>query len=161
MWAIWNSRNRLTHDKEGWNPTYSVRRVREDLAILELPRQQEITLPGFGWEPPDAPHIKINTDAAVHLDDGYAGAGGVTRSSSGFKGAWCKPISGVTDPLIAEALALKEGVLLATLRGFTHVIMETDCLEAVNLWNSRYIDLSVIAPTLSEIGELALSFTFF
>lgn len=81
--------------------------------------------------------------------------------SSGFKGAWCKPVAGVTDPLIAEALALKEGVLLATLRGFTHVIMETDCLEAVHLWNSRYTDLSVIAPILYEIGELALSFISF
>ncbi|KAF7007145.1 LOW QUALITY PROTEIN: hypothetical protein CFC21_022106 [Triticum aestivum] len=39
--------------------------------------------------------------------------------------------------------------------------METDCLEAVNLWNSRYTDRSVIAPILDEIGELALSFTFF
>ena len=72
-------------------------------------------LPGFGWEPPDDPHIKINTDAAVHLDDGNAGAGGIARASSGFKGAWCKPLSGVMDPLIAEVLALKEGVLLATL----------------------------------------------
>ena len=41
------------------------------------------------------------------------------------------------------------------------MIMETDCLEAVNLWNSRYIDRSVIAPIFSEIGELALSFISF
>ncbi|XBI75704.1 hypothetical protein VPH35_069040 [Triticum aestivum] len=39
--------------------------------------------------------------------------------------------------------------------------METDCLEAVNLWNSRHTDRSVIAPILDEIGELAFSFTSF
>ncbi|KAM3384954.1 hypothetical protein ACQJBY_009107 [Aegilops geniculata] len=39
--------------------------------------------------------------------------------------------------------------------------METDCLEAVNLWNSCYTDRSVIAPILDEIGELAFSFTSF
>ena len=106
------SRNRLTHDREGWDPAASVRRIREDLAILELPRQLTSTLPGYGWEPPDD---SINTDVVVHLDDGNAGLGGVARSSSGFKGAWCKPVPGVTDPLIAEALALKEGVIFATL----------------------------------------------
>ena len=95
---------------------------------------------GYGWRPPDVSHIKINTDGAVHLDDGNAGAGGVARSSSGFKGAWCKPFLGVTDPLNADALALKEGVIFATLCGYTHVIMETGCLVAVNLWNSRYTD---------------------
>ncbi|KAI4971708.1 hypothetical protein ZWY2020_002622 [Hordeum vulgare] len=39
--------------------------------------------------------------------------------------------------------------------------METDCLEAVNVWNSRHTDRSVAAPILTEIGELALSFTSF
>ena len=127
------SRNRLTHDREGWDPASSVRKIREDLAILDIPVQLASPLLGYGWQPPDDPYIKINTDAAVHLDDGNAGLGGVARSSSGFKGAWCKPSSGVTDPLIAGAVALKEGVRFATLRGCTHVIMETDCLEAVNL----------------------------
>ena len=42
-----------------------------------------------------------------------------------------------------------------------HVIMETDCLEAVNLWNSCYTNRSMIEPILYEIGELALSFTSF
>jgi hypothetical protein len=155
------SRNRLAHDKEGIDPASSVRRIREDLSLLELPRQQPIMLPGYGWRPPEGLSIKINTDAAVHFDDGNAGAGGVARSISAFKGAWCKPIPGVTDLLIAEAIALKEGVIFATLRGYTHVIMETDCLEVVNIWNSRYTDRSVIAPILFEIGELALSFISF
>jgi hypothetical protein len=63
--------------------------------------------------------------------------------------------------LIAESLSLREGVLFAKLRGITHVIMETDCLELVNLWNNRRNSLSVVAPILLEVGELARSFTVF
>ena len=161
MWAIWMSHNRYTHDQETIDPASSVRRIREDLALLDILGQVFIPIPDHGWRPPEGNFIKINTDADVHLDDGNAGLGGVARFSSGFKGAWCKPVPGVTDPLIAEALALKEGAIFATLRGYMHVIMETDCLEAVNLWNSRYTDCSVIAPILLEIGELAPSFMSF
>ena len=41
------------------------------------------------------------------------------------------------------------------------MILETECVEAVNLWNSRYTVRSVIAPIMLEIGELAPSFMFF
>jgi hypothetical protein len=44
---------------------------------------------------------------------------------------------GITQPLVAECLSLRDGVLFAKLRGLTHVIMETDCLKIVNLKNCR------------------------
>jgi hypothetical protein len=68
---------------------------------------------------------------------------------------------GVTNPLIAEVLALHDGVIFAKLRGLSHVVMETDCLEVVNLWSSRHIDRSIVAPILDEIGELVSSFVSF
>ena len=39
MWAIWMSHNRCTHDQETIDPAYSVRRIREDLALLDIPGQ--------------------------------------------------------------------------------------------------------------------------
>lgn len=33
--------------------------------------------------------------------------------------AWCKPYSGITDPLISEALALRDGVIFAKLRAYS------------------------------------------
>ena len=111
--------------------------------------------------PPGGNIIKINTDASINSADSMAGIGGVARSASAFLGAWCKPYLGVTDPLIAEVQAMKEGVIFACLRGFTEAILETDCLEAVNLWNNRYDDRSIVAPILAEIRELSLNFSFF
>ena len=76
-------------------------------------------------------------------------------------GAGSKPHFGVTHLFICETLALRDGVIFANLRGFTHVIMETDCLEIVNLWKNRHNSLSVVAPLLLEVGELALAFDLF
>jgi ribonuclease HI len=139
---------------------YSVKATREALSLLEFPRQQ-LVLPGHGWRPPDSEHIKINTDGSINSADGKGGAGGVARSSNRLLGAWSKPLPGITNPLIAETLSVRDGVLFAKLRGLTHVILEMDCLEVVNLWNTRHNSRSIVAPLLAEIGELALSFSFF
>jgi hypothetical protein len=65
---------------------------------------------------------------------------------------------GITDPLIVEALALREGVIFANLRGFQNMVLEMDCLEVVNLWNTRHGSRSVVTPILQEIGDVALNF---
>lgn len=63
--------------------------------------------------------------------------------------------------MIAEALAVRDSVVFANLRGFLHVVLETDSLEVVNLWNTRLNSRSVVAPTLLEIDELSASFHSF
>jgi ribonuclease HI len=160
MWSIWQSRNRWKHDQELIDPVHSVKLTREALSLLEIPRQQ-IVLPGHGWRPPELEFIKINTDGAINVADDKGGAGGVARSSCRFIGAWSKPLLGVTNPLVAESLAVRDGVLFAKIRGLTHVVLETDCLEVVNLWKTRHNSRSIVAPILLEIGELATSFTSF
>jgi hypothetical protein len=54
---------------------------------------------------------------------------GVARSPTSLVGSWSKPHEGVTDPLILDALSLREGVVCAKLPGSTHVIMEIDVLR--------------------------------
>ena len=105
--------------------------------------------------------IKINTYAGVAMFEHRGGVGGVARSSSTFITAWCKPCLGITDPLVAEATAVREGVVVALLRGFARVRIETDCLDVVNLCNSRRTSRSLIAPLLLDIEELAASFISF
>jgi hypothetical protein len=63
MWAIWTSRNNITHDRESLNPGQSLKKNREALMLLELPVEHTRILPGYGWRPPDPEWIKINTDA--------------------------------------------------------------------------------------------------
>jgi hypothetical protein len=77
--------------------------------------------------------IKINTDDAINFADANAGAGVVARSSNRLIGAWSKPLHEITNPLIAESMALHDGVIFAKIRGLMGVIMEADCIEVVNL----------------------------
>jgi hypothetical protein len=86
------------------------------------------------------------------------GGGGVARLASSFVAAWCKPYHGITDPLIAEVLALQDCVIYAQLRGFPDVVMKIGCLPIVNLRNSGCDCRSVVAPVLQEIVELVPSF---
>ena len=119
MWAIWYSRNNITHDKNGYNPTHSITMIKDDLAILEVPLEHSRFVPGFGWKPPEYDWVKINTDDGIAGEVRKGGAGGITRSPTDFIAAWSKPYPGVTDPLVAEALAMRDRVIFAQLRGFS------------------------------------------
>jgi hypothetical protein len=39
--------------------------------------------------------------------------------------------------------------------------MEIYCLDIVNLWHSRHVDRSAVAPILDEVGELVSDFASF
>ena len=111
--------------------------------------------------PPEAAWITINTDGSVFDDRANGGAGGVARSHLAFQGAWCKPLSGFSDPFIAELLAFREGVIFAQLRGYSHVIMEVDCLHLVDLWNSRGNSRSIASPIFRELLDIVPHFISF
>jgi hypothetical protein len=115
MWAIWTSRNNLVHDKGSLDPANSMRMVRDALALLDIPLQHAKILLGHGWRPPGVGWVKINTDAGIASEARKGGAGGIARDHAGFIGAWSKPYPGVTNPLIAEALSLRDGVIFAKL----------------------------------------------
>jgi hypothetical protein len=90
MWSIWHSRNRWKHNEEQTDPVFSVKAIREALALLEFPWQQ-VVLPGHGWRPPEAEFIKINTDGSVNTAEGKGGAGGVARSAfSARRSSFCQ-----------------------------------------------------------------------
>jgi hypothetical protein len=65
----------------------------------------------YGWQHPDDSWIKINTDIGIAFDALKAGVGGIARNTFCFIGAWSKPYPGVTYPMIAEALARRDGVI--------------------------------------------------
>jgi ribonuclease HI len=135
--------------------------AKEALVVLSIPKEQAKILPGHGWRPPDDDIIKINIDGGLSLEARQGGAGGIARSHSAYLGAWSKPLLGISDPFIAEAMALREGVVFAQLRGFQKVVMETDCLEIVDLWNSRHSSRAAVTPILQDIGELESNFILF
>jgi hypothetical protein len=65
------------------------------------------------------------------------------------------------DPLINEALALRDGCVFAVDRGCTRLIFEVDSAKLVKLWHYRLTDRSMIRPILDDISELCKIFLSF
>jgi len=65
------------------------------------------------------------------------------------------------DACVMEALACRDGLRLALQHGEQRVILETDCLELVNLWKKRTVQRSIVDPALKEIQDLPIAFQDF
>jgi hypothetical protein len=105
--------------------------------------------------------IKLNTDSAVLVDDGRAAARVVVRNNGGFIMATAKVYEGIVDPLIIEALALRDACTLAAEKGYERVIFESDCEVLIKLLKNQGEDLSVIKAILEEIRVLQSVFSSF
>lgn len=75
--------------------------------------------------------------------------------------AGARAYSNVADVLMAEALAARDGVLLAIEHGARKVILESDNATVVTLLRSDDGFRSIIAGVWHEIRELSLSFASF
>lgn len=64
-------------------------------------------------------------------------------------------------PLVAGALALRDGVIFAKPGGFIQVIMELDCLDVVDQWVAHQDSRFIVAPILVSFEELASSLNKF
>jgi hypothetical protein len=100
--------------------------------MLEFQGKMSRSPPGQKWRSTDQGWIKINIDGAIDGLEMKGEEAGLLVPTS-FLGAWSKPYMGVTDSLISEVLALRDGVIFAKFCGFSHVVMEMDSLEVVNL----------------------------
>ncbi|CAM0911397.1 unnamed protein product [Alopecurus aequalis] len=126
MAAIWDSRNKWSHDDQGFNPTTSVDYVAETLAIVHgLSEKSKVRRPACTWHGPPVGIVKINSDGAIREGEGVAASGGIARDADGFRSAWCKVYRGISDPLIIEALALRDAVAAARQQNLDNVIAET------------------------------------
>jgi ribonuclease HI len=157
MYSIWSSRNNLTHGEAGYNPGKTMEVVRETLQALELPVDNDLpksARPSCKWQKPPTDSVKINSDGAIRGENSSAATGVVARDVVSFRGALGKFYEGISDPLTAEALALRDAASYAVQNVFTRVVFEVDCVDLVRRWHGRLGDRSVIRPILDEISEL-------
>ncbi|KAH7852576.1 hypothetical protein Vadar_026620 [Vaccinium darrowii] len=84
------------------------------------------------WSPPTQRAVKLNFDAGLDVANRVGGLGLVLRdSSSHFIAARSAPLKGIVDPLIAEAIAAREGLLFALSLAVENVLMEGDSLSLI------------------------------
>lgn len=112
--------------------------------------------PDQGWKRPPSGWVKCNTDGASY-EVGWKGAtGAVLRNENGvFIRGSAKWYENCLDSLTMEALACRDGLLLAQQAGVEHVWLEFDCQELPKLWSAGENQRSSVMTITREIRELS------
>ncbi|OEL34167.1 hypothetical protein BAE44_0004812 [Dichanthelium oligosanthes] len=114
------------------------------------------------WTPPEQGWVKVNTDASFLEASFSGGSGCVIRDSCGeVLAAEARWHNNVSDVLTMEALAARNGLLVAVAYGYRRVVLEIDNLSLVNELISSDESRSSIAGLWHEIRELGRSFISF
>ncbi|KAJ1440925.1 Ribonuclease H-like superfamily [Sesbania bispinosa] len=93
-------------------------------------------------ETPQADAIKINCDAAFRTHSQSAAIAAIVRDSSGFILSLSSKIVPATSPLLAEAFAVREAVLLASGTLWPSIFVESDnqvVIEALRGGNQHWV----------------------
>ncbi|KAK9110351.1 hypothetical protein Sjap_018411 [Stephania japonica] len=116
---------------------------------------------------PDSGCLKFNTDASVVNGSDFFSVGGVVRDHQGMVvGAFTRRIPGQVEPKVAEAVAVREGVVFAHTHGFfcdvTSLSLESGLKQVDGCWSrpnwgvgDKILELRILPPELdSAISRL-------
>ena len=92
----------------------------------------------------------MNVDASYDDDNGCGSCGAILRDDTGsMVAASCSHISQLVDAPMAEAYALKEGLMLAQHIGANRLIVQSDCMEVVDIMKEGFT-ANTTAPIYDE-----------
>ncbi|KAF8762172.1 hypothetical protein HU200_009718 [Digitaria exilis] len=156
--------------REGMGRNYGIQKIAvkhvasmvEELLCLSMERLNRSARRKQNWQKPVKEWCKVNTDASF-ISSSASGAGGaVIRDEEGrLIAAASKRYKHLEDALMAEALAARDGLMLAGVTGCEKVIFEIDNLPLFNLLHSEAGERNVIAGLWQEIRELGKNFSDF
>lgn len=101
----------------------------------------------------------INIDAAFDSDSGTGATGAVIRDhTGGFIAAAENFLEHVADAPMAEAYALKEGLMLAQQIGCNRVIFQSHCMQVVDTMKDGGFSATTAAAIYEECHDLWKNF---
>ena len=107
------------------------------------------------WERPVEGALKVNTDAAIFSDSNKYSYSLVARDHKGElveARSSCK--QGNIDPVLAEAMGVREALSWVKNKGWYEAVVETDCLAVIQAIRCSSITLSYYGRVLEECKEL-------
>ncbi|KAF7814237.1 putative ribonuclease H protein At1g65750 family [Senna tora] len=107
------------------------------------------------WVKPSNGMIKLNTDGSSLGNPGPAGFGGIFRNEDGRWMGGFSGYIGTQTNMFAELTAIKQGLSLAVNKGFLRLLVETDCLEALNLISKGDISTHHLGVIINDIRVLS------
>lgn len=162
--CIWEERNSIVHGTAPTPMTDLIRRVTNasQIHIADFLNGKVAPQPD-SWLPPPPGWCKVNVDAAVR--DEFSTCATVGRDGYGTTLFVAVLKVHLVDPLLAEALALKEGVMQALKSEFRFVVLESDCQLLINCLSAAYQPPWSVRSIIDDIQTLdknfyCLEFTF-
>ena len=93
----------------------------------------------------------VNVDAAFEEDGGCGSVGSIIRDSSGgVLAAAHSFVPHLVDAPMAEAYALKEGLMLAQHIGGNRLIVQSDCMEVIEIMGNGGFSVNSVAAIYDE-----------
>ncbi|MQM06758.1 hypothetical protein Taro_039590 [Colocasia esculenta] len=108
------------------------------------------------WLTPPQGRLKLNVDGAFNVTTNEAGGGGILRDHKGnMYCAFANCYKDLKSSLIAEALALRDGLLMCCNKGINDVQVETDSLNLLHIVTGQLLRPCDFAFILQEIAAIA------
>ncbi|KAF7822133.1 uncharacterized protein G2W53_027588 [Senna tora] len=144
MYIAWERRNRKKFANEGLKAEDlwpRVERIMDEMQVATFTDDQNKSEPtSFVWEKPEYPYKKLNVDATV-CKDGGGSMGGLVRDETGVcLGAFMCSALFPNEPVLLEAMAIKNGLKLARDIGCTHMMVESDAKLAIEMLKTPLAD---------------------
>ncbi|CAL9002074.1 unnamed protein product [Prunus brigantina] len=164
-WAIWEARNGKLWNNQTPKPEFTSSSAAVRLLDFVRARPQGAAL-GRGcsapqpWTKPCAGSLKINVDGSWTAGNTYGGVGIVVRDSNGkFVAGRALHVDNVFSALQVEAMAAREGAILAVEGDFNNVIFESDSLQIVSAIRSSSVDRSHVGPVVEDTKAMLTQIT--
>jgi ribonuclease HI len=162
-WYMWWIRRRRVRNEE----VPSTSRCR--LSILSITANAAKVSKSTGtqlevkWTSPAPRQVKLNVDASFHENEAAGAVGAIIRDYQGqFVAASMKYIPHVSSVSMAEAIAMREGLILANRRGFSSIIAESDSIDTIDAckggetwWTGSAAILADCMDQVASIGNVS------
>ena len=107
---------------------------------------------------PDIGYVKLNVDAAFYPDEGRGATAAVIRDGKGnFLAAHCIYLDYAADAMMAEAMAMRDGLIFANSLGFPWVEAESDSQVVINYCDGQPIWGDAAAAIFAECLDVSTS----
>jgi ribonuclease HI len=153
-WYMWWERRKLTHGDTVQNLARSVVPI-ATLASNYQRAAKKTTKVRVGRIKPPENSLMLNVDASYNKDRSTGSTGAVIRDSNGhFIAADAKYFEHVLDAPMAEALAHREGLGLASQVGCNRLMVQTDCMEVVETMKQQGMSATASGPIYEECVQV-------
>jgi ribonuclease HI len=161
IWYIWWERRQAAHGEKIQSPTRSAHAITALALSYFRAKKNRIGIVRHGWTKPREEHVKLNVDAGYDMDSGTGSSGAIIRDNRGvFVAASCRAIPFAADAAMAEAYALRDGLILAGQIGCYKVEVNSDCSEVIEVMQAGGNSFGSAAAIYEECNFLCRSFAF-